>query len=105
MWRPDVPLRGSYRISIWYGGLPDGVVASDVPLTVMTQSGPLSQRIDQTRNRGEWREIDVFKDPANVSLTNAANGRVIVDAIKFERLREGIGAESGAHPATSKAIP
>lgn len=88
MWRPDAPLLGRYRISIWYGGL-DGTVASDVPLTVLTPSGARSQRLDQTRRRGEWQEIGVFEDPVNVSLTNAANGRVIVDAVKFERLADG----------------
>jgi arylsulfatase A-like enzyme len=94
MWRPDSPLLGRYRISILYGGLPEGVVASDVPLIVLTRSGPRNQRLDQTKHRGEWQELGIFEDPVNVSLTNAGNGRVIVDAVKFERLSGDAKAES-----------
>jgi arylsulfatase A-like enzyme len=96
MWRPDSPLLGRYRISIWYGSLTEGVVASDVPLIVMTRLGPRNQRLDQTRHRGEWQELGVFEDPVNVSLTNTGHGRVIVDAVKFERLDGDAKAESKA---------
>ena len=85
-WRSDNPLLGRYRISIWYGGLSRGGAATDVPFTVHTRSGRQAFRIDQTKSLGAWQELGVFDDPLDVTLTNQANGRVIVDAVKFERL-------------------
>ena len=86
MWRPDNPLLGHYRVSMWYGGLAEGAVASDVPVIVTTRTGAKELHVDETQHQGEWRELGVFEDPLNVSLTNAANGRTIVDAVQFERL-------------------
>jgi len=85
-WRADNPMLGRYRISIWYGMLNQGGVATDVPFTVSTAHGAKSFRIDQTKHSGAWHELGIFDDPINVSLSNQAHGRVIVDAVKFERL-------------------
>lgn len=62
-WRLDNPLLGRYRISIWYGGIPDGGVASDAPYTVKTRQGEYNFKIDQTQNTGRWNELGVFEDP------------------------------------------
>ena len=43
-------------------------------------------RIDQTRNPGTWQDLGVFEDPLHVVVTNRAGGRILVDAVKFERL-------------------
>jgi arylsulfatase A-like enzyme len=86
VWRTDNPLLGRYRISIWYGGLPQGGVASDTGFTVGSRGGEKTFRVDQTKNLGAWMELGVFEDPVHVTLTNQADGRVIVDAVKFERL-------------------
>lgn len=86
MWRGDNPMLGRYRVSIWYGGLPEGGVATDAPFKVDAQGGAKSFRIDQTKNTGKWQELGVFEDPLRVMLSNEANGRVIVDAVKFERV-------------------
>jgi len=85
-WRADNPMLGRYRISIWYGKLPQGGAASDALFTVAAKNGDKSFRIDQTRNTGGWQELGVFEDPLSVSLDNRANGPVIADAVKFERL-------------------
>lgn len=85
-WRPDNPLIGKYRVSMWYGGLPEGGAAVDAPVTVVTQAGSKSFRIDQTQRAGTWQELGIFEDPLHVQLTNQAAGRVLVDAIRFERL-------------------
>jgi hypothetical protein len=86
VWRVDNPLLGDYRISVWYGSIPEGKVATDAPYTVRTRNGAKSFHLDQTRNTGKWIELGVFHDPWDVMLTNEANGRVIVDAVKFERV-------------------
>jgi arylsulfatase A-like enzyme len=85
-WRSDNPLIGNYRVSIWYGGLPAGGVAADAPFRVVSKGGTKEFRIDQTRNAGTWQELGVFEDPLHVVLTNRASGRILVDAVKFERL-------------------
>jgi hypothetical protein len=86
MWRSDNPMLGRYRVSLWYGGLPQGGVATDAPFRIETRGGAKAIRIDQTKNSGKWQELGVFEDPLRVTLSNEANGRIIVDAVKFERL-------------------
>ena len=86
MWRSDNPMLGRYRVSLWYGGLPQGGVATDAPFRIETKSGAKAIRMDQTKNGGKWQDLGVFEDPVNVQVSNEANGRIIVDAVKFERM-------------------
>jgi arylsulfatase A-like enzyme len=86
-WRVDNPMLGRYRISIWYGSLPQGGTATNAPFTVIMRRGDRREfKIDQTKNAGGWQELGTFEDPLKVTLTNQANGRILVDAVKFERL-------------------
>jgi hypothetical protein len=85
-WRVDNPLLGRYRISAWWGALSQGGLASDATYTVRTRGGETTVRIDQTQNAGQWQELGSFEDPLWVTLTNQANGRILVDAVRFERL-------------------
>ncbi len=85
-WRSDNPMLGRYRISLWYGRIPGGAVATNVPFVVKTRTGTKSFTIDQTKNTGAWHALGEFNDPLGVELSNHANGRVVVDAVKFERL-------------------
>ena len=88
LWRTDNPLLGEYRISIWYGCLPQGGMATDVPFTVLGRDGRTETvRVDQSKDAGAWREIGMYRNPINVSLSTAASGRVVVDAVKFERIK------------------
>lgn len=86
IWRTDNPMLGRYRISAHYGGLPQGGVAHNAPFTVTAQGGGKTFRLDQNQDAGSWRELGVFEDPISVKVTNDTDGRVIVDAVKFERL-------------------
>jgi arylsulfatase A-like enzyme len=85
-WRPDNPLIGTYKVSVWYGTLPDGGVAQDASFTLLSKAGAKTTVIDQSRNAGSWQDLGTVEDPIHVVLTNKAGGRVIVDAVKFERL-------------------
>ena len=87
-WRTDNPMLGRYRVSIWYGSIPEGGAAANAPFTVETRTGSRTVRVDQTSNAGTWQELGVFEDPYHVKLTNEADGRIIVDAAKFERVEE-----------------
>jgi len=84
-WRNDSPMLGRYRISLWYGALSGGGLASDASYLVKTWGGEKTIRIDQRQNAGKWQDLGVFQDPRWVTLTNKADGRIIVDAVKFER--------------------
>ena len=78
---------GRYRVSLWYGGLPQGGVATDAPFRIETRGGVKAIRMDQTKNGGKWQELGVFEDPVSVQVSNQANGRIVVDAVKFERVQ------------------
>src|ERR1051326_1166171 len=84
-WRTLNALRGHYRISMWNGGIPDGVQATDVPVKVRTRAGTTTLQLDQT-NRGNWKVLGEFDDPISVMITNEASGRIVAGAVKFERL-------------------
>jgi len=86
MWRSDNPMLGRYSVSIWYGGLPGGGIATDAPFIVTARKSTKTFRIDQTMQAGVWVELGIFDDPIAVTLTNEANGRVIADAVRFERV-------------------
>ena len=85
-WRTDNPLLGRYRISVWRPALSQGGAAADAPYTVKTRTGEETFRVDQSRDAGDWHTLGLFTDPLWVTLTNQANGRVIVDAVRFERV-------------------
>ncbi len=90
-WRPRLPNAGRYRVSVWYGGDPNGDHASDAPFTVHYDGGKQTHKLDQTRDSGGWRVLGSYRFKVGtagyVELTNAANGNVIADAVRFERLK------------------
>ena len=62
-WRPDNPLLGRYRVSIWYGALAQPGTATNAPFTVVTRKGERRFPVDQSRQSGAWQELGVFEDP------------------------------------------
>ena len=45
-----------------------------------------SVTVDFNQGAGQWHALGVFENPRFVSLRNAADGDIIVDAVKFERV-------------------
>ena len=86
VWRSDNPMMGTYRVSVFYGRPRAGKLASNASYTIATESGSETIRVNFNRGMGEWNLIGTFKDPRYVSLNNAADGVILVDAVKFERL-------------------
>lgn len=86
VWRGDDPFVGNYRISVYYGKPAAGKLASDATFTIVSESGEQIVRVDFNRHAGEWLPLGTFTDPRTVSLSNAADGAIIVDAVKFERV-------------------
>ena len=86
LWRTDRPLLGKYNIYLWNGRIAGKRAATDANFTVVTRSGKENYRINQNVNTGEWKLLCTATDPYHVSVTDKADGPVIIDAVKFERV-------------------
>ena len=87
-WRVDNPLIGQYKIYVYYGHPSVGALASDARFTIGTDGEAGTATVDFNRGAGEWGLLGEFKNPRYVQLSNAANGAVIADAVKFVRVGE-----------------
>ena len=86
IWRNDNPLIGTYRISVYYGHPAIGRLASNAPFTLVSEGGSRTVQVDFNRDAGAWKMLGTAMNPYYVKLTNAANGAVLADAVKFERV-------------------
>jgi hypothetical protein len=86
VWRSDDPMIGAYRISVFYGHPSIGRLAASAPFTLVSESGAKTVLVDFNHDAGEWKVLGVVNNPWYVKLTNAADGAIIADAVKFERL-------------------
>lgn len=86
IWRGDNPLLGSYRISVYVGRLKVGTLATNAPYKVVSAEGSKTVLLDLKDDPGTWKSLGIFKDPRYVELNNYANGVVVADAVKFDRI-------------------
>lgn len=94
LWRSGNPLIGDYAVFIWYGKLSGTQAASNVQVTVRSAGGVSIVSVDQNRNCSKWKPLGTFTDPVSVSVSDKADGAVIIDAVRFERTKTDGGAES-----------
>jgi fibronectin type 3 domain-containing protein len=86
----NVPLTpGSYRVFVWWAA--KSTLATSVPITTQTTSGPVSRTVDQSRNGGRWNLIDIFPldSSASVRLDVISAKYVCADAVRFELVSGG----------------
>ena len=88
MWRVDTPFIGSYKVSVWYGGIDQAGVkqATNANYTVHFKGGSMSVPVNQNEEQGKWHSLGVFQNPNYVKLTNMADGAVVAGAVKFEKV-------------------
>ena len=86
VWRSDDPMIGMYRISVFHGRPSIGRLAANAPFTIVSEGGSKTVPVDFNHDAGEWKVLGVIENPRYVMLTNAADGVIIADAVKFERL-------------------
>jgi hypothetical protein len=86
IWRSDDPMIGTYRVSVFYGHPSIGRLAANAPFTIVSEGGSKTVSVDFNHNAGEWKILGVVANPRYVKLSNAADGVIIADAVKFERL-------------------
>ena len=85
----DIKIPGEYELFEWHGTLgdpPGGQVGSNVPYNIVHAGGTKSGTIDQTKNVGKWNSLGKYnfnKGESFVEISNAANGFVISDAMRF----------------------
>jgi arylsulfatase A-like enzyme len=84
IWRTDNPRLGTYKIYVYYGHPSVGRFATNAPFTVVTDKDSKTVRVDFTKEAGEWRLLGTFHNPRYVSLSNAADGVIVADAVRFE---------------------
>ncbi len=85
-WRVDNPLIGNYKIFVYYGHPAIGALATNARFTIGTDTEAGTATLDFNHGAGEWTPLGTFKNPRYVQLSNAADGAVIADAVKFVRL-------------------
>lgn len=86
IWRSDNPLMGTYKIFVYSGHLNVGALATDAPFKIVTKDGTRKVVVNLQKEEGEWKLLGVFKDPRYIELSNAANGIVVADAVRYERM-------------------
>lgn len=84
-WLSDTPMLGEYKIYVYFGDPAVGKLATNAPFTVVTDKGSETVTLNFNQDPGEWHLLGSFHNPRYVTLTNAANGAVIADALKFVR--------------------
>lgn len=88
VWRNDNPLIGKYLVSVYFGDPNVGNLATNAPFRVVTKHGSTTVQVNLQQGAGEWKLLGTFEDPRFVELSNAANGVVVADAVRFERIEE-----------------
>jgi len=86
VWHNDDPMIGKYNIYVYYGHPSVGRLATNAPFTIATDHGSETVRVDLNQHQGEWNLLGTTVDPRYVELTNAANGAIIADAVRFVRV-------------------
>ncbi len=86
-WRPDLPQAGAYAVYVWYGADPMNDHATDAPYVVRFDGGEEEIRVNLKENAGQWVALGEYTFSRGtegcVTATNAANGNVVADAVKF----------------------
>ena len=88
-WTPNLPIDGSYEVSVWYVDGPNRLTA--VPYTVNYAGGSDTVYVDQRANGGQWVSIGTYNFNAgtggNVSISYTVNDadteRIVADAVRF----------------------
>ncbi len=86
IWRSDNPLLGVYNVYIWFGKLSNIPSATNAPFRVVTRHGEEAFPVNQNEDFGRWVHLGEFEDPLYVRLDSRADGPIVVDAVKFERV-------------------
>jgi arylsulfatase A-like enzyme len=85
VWKNDDPMIGNYRILVYYGHPAIGRLASNAPFTIVSEGGSKTVQVDFNRDAGAWKLLGTATNPYYVKVSNATDGAIIADAVRFER--------------------
>lgn len=86
VWCNDDPMIGNCEVSIYSDHPVIGRLATNAPFTIMTASGQQTVCVNFNNSAGQWHLLGTVENPRYVKETNAANGAIVVDAVRFTRL-------------------
>jgi arylsulfatase A-like enzyme len=86
LWRGDSPLVGTYRVYLFTGNPKVGPLATNAHFTIVAEHETQTVTVNLQQNTGEWRLLGTFDSPRFVEVNNDANGIVVADAVRFERV-------------------
>lgn len=87
-WRNDSPFIGRYKIFVYTGAPKVGKLATNAPFQVVAEHATQTFSVNLQQGAGEWRLLGTFDNPRYVELRNSADGIVVADAVRFERLHQ-----------------
>jgi hypothetical protein len=87
IWSPKIEREGYYDVYIWFGEDPNKDHASQAVVEIHSAKGKSKKVVDFTKNFSKWNLLGRFyfkpNEPAQIVLTNEANGNVVADAVKL----------------------
>ncbi|MFE1263229.1 DNRLRE domain-containing protein [Streptomyces albogriseolus] len=90
-WQLNIPQNGTYEVFVRHPKMTGA--ASDAKFKVDHDGGSTTRTVDQTANTGVWVSLGSYAfvedGPQKVTLTDAANGTVLADAVKLVRSNSG----------------
>jgi arylsulfatase len=86
LWRGDSPLVGKYKVYVYTGAPKIGPLATNAQFKIVAEHETQTVTLNLQQKAGEWRLLGTFDNPRFVELSNAANGIVVADAVRFERI-------------------
>ncbi|MBA4861320.1 DNRLRE domain-containing protein [Streptomyces sp. PSKA54] len=91
VWQLNIPQNGTYEVFVRYPNMTGA--ATDAKFTVDHDGGSVTKTVDQTKSTGTWVSLGSYAfvedGPQKVTLTDAANGTVLADAVKLVRNNTG----------------
>ncbi|ODS84626.1 MAG: hypothetical protein ABS46_02550 [Cytophagaceae bacterium SCN 52-12] len=90
IYRPYLPEAGNYKVYGWWPAGPD--YASNAPIEVHHANGVHRSVLDQRNKGGQWIPVGTFTFEKGLKSylvldTKDANGNVVADAFKFEKIK------------------
>ncbi|WP_170109567.1 N-acetylmuramoyl-L-alanine amidase [Melghirimyces profundicolus] len=99
-WNLKIPETGTYRVYAQYQAYTDR--ASNAPYTIHHQSGTSTVKVDQRVNGSQWVDLGTYNfeqgTGSKVILSDNADGIVVADAIKLERVEQNTVISDNGDP-------
>ncbi|MFG3002426.1 golvesin C-terminal-like domain-containing protein [Streptomyces calvus] len=90
-WQLNIPQDGTYEVFVRHPRMTGA--ATDAKFRVDHDGGSATKTVDQTQRTGEWISLGSYAfvedGPQKVTVTDAANGTVLADAVKLVRSNSG----------------